>query len=95
MSISVQRQGDRTVEVSVTDTGCGIPAEHLPKIFDRFYRVDPARSRSLDSSGLGLAIVKSIMGLHGGTISVQSEVGKGSTFTLKLPSTGVSAAARR
>jgi two-component system, OmpR family, heavy metal sensor histidine kinase CusS len=94
VSISVQRQDDRTVEVSVNDTGCGIPAEHLPKIFDRFYRVDPARSQQPSGSGLGLAIVKSIMDLHGGTVSMQSEVGKGSTFTLKLPLAGVSAAHR-
>ncbi|MGH8583160.1 MAG: heavy metal sensor histidine kinase, partial [Gammaproteobacteria bacterium] len=57
VSISVQRQGDRTVKVSVSDSGCGIPAEHLPKIFDRFYRVGPARSRQPNASGLGLAIV--------------------------------------
>ena len=94
VSISVQRQDDRSVEVSVNDTGCGIPAEHLPKIFDRFYRVDPARSQQPNGSGLGLAIVKSIMDLHGGTVSMQSEVGKGSTFTLKLPLAGVSAAHR-
>jgi two-component system heavy metal sensor histidine kinase CusS len=95
LSMNVRQQDDRTVEVTVTDTGCGIPAEHLPKIFDRFYRVDPARSRPPDSSGLGLAIVKSIMGLHGGTVSVQSEVGKGSSFTLTFPPAGVSTAVRR
>jgi two-component system heavy metal sensor histidine kinase CusS len=94
VSISVERQDDRTVEVNVTDTGCGISAEHLPKIFDRFYRIDPARSQQPSGSGLGLAIVKSIMDLHGGTVSMQSEVGKGSTFTLKLPPAGVSAAHR-
>ncbi|MGH8507463.1 MAG: heavy metal sensor histidine kinase [Gammaproteobacteria bacterium] len=88
VSIIVQRQDDSTVEVSITDAGCGIPAEHLPKIFDRFYRIDPARSRPPDSSGLGLAIVKSIMGLHRGTVSVRSEVGKGSTFTLTFPPVG-------
>lgn len=91
VSISVQRQDDRTVEISVSDTGCGIPAEHLGKIFDRFYRVGSARSQQPNASGLGLAIVKSIMSLHRGTVSVQSEVGKGSTFTLKLPSTGIAA----
>ncbi|MGH8579969.1 MAG: heavy metal sensor histidine kinase [Gammaproteobacteria bacterium] len=95
VSISVQRYDDRTVEISVTDTGCGIPAQHLPKIFDRFYRVDPARSRQPSGAGLGLAIVKSIMGRQDGTVSVQSQVGKGSTFTLKLQSPRVSAAARR
>jgi signal transduction histidine kinase len=94
VSISVQRQEDRAVEVSVNDTGCGISSGHLPKIFDRFYRVDPARSQQPSGSGLGLAIVKSILDLHGGTVSVQSEIGKGSTFTLKLPPAGVSAAHR-
>jgi signal transduction histidine kinase len=73
------------VEVRVTDTGAGIPAEHLPRIFDRFYRVDPARSRHPEGTGLGLAIVKSIMELHGGSVTVQSEVGKGTSFTLRFP----------
>ena len=95
VSINVQRQYDRTVEVIVTDTGFGIPAEHLPKIFERFYRVDPARSQQPNASGLGLAIVKSIMALHGGTVSVQSELGKGSTFSLSFPLEGVFAAADR
>lgn len=94
VSINVQRQNDRIAEVNVTDTGFGIPAEHLPRIFDRFYRVDPARSQQPNPSGLGLAIVKSIMALHGGTVSVQSELGKGSTFSLSFPLGGVSAADR-
>lgn len=88
VSITVARQDHRAVQVSVTDTGCGISPEYLPKIFDRFYRVDPARSQQLSGAGLGLAIVKSIMGLHSGAIGVQSEVGKGSTFTLTWPSAG-------
>jgi two-component system, OmpR family, heavy metal sensor histidine kinase CusS len=92
VSINVQRQNERIAEVNVTDTGFGIPAEHLPRIFDRFYRVDPERSQQPNPSGLGLAIVKSIMALHGGTISVKSELGKGSTFTVSFP---VSIAARR
>ena len=95
VSINVRRQNDRIAEVNVTDTGFGIPAEHLPRIFDRFYRVDPARSQQPSPSGLGLAIVKSIMALHGGTVSVQSELGKGSTFSLRFPLAGVSTAARR
>jgi signal transduction histidine kinase len=95
VSINVRRQNDRIAEVNVTDTGFGIPAEHLPRIFDRFYRVDPARSQQPNASGLGLAIVKSIMALHGGTVNVQSELGKGSTFSLRFPPAGVSTAASR
>jgi signal transduction histidine kinase len=59
----------------------------LPRIFDRLYRADPARSQHPDGAGLGLAIVKSIMALHGGTVGVESEVGKGSRFTLIFPNT--------
>ncbi|MGH8627519.1 MAG: heavy metal sensor histidine kinase [Gammaproteobacteria bacterium] len=95
VSMNVRQQDDRTVEVTVTDTGLGIPAAHLPRIFDRFYRVDPAPSQQPNPSGLGLAIVKSIMALHGGAVSVQSEVGKGSTFTVRFPPAVVSTAARR
>lgn len=69
----------------VSDTGTGIPADDLPHIFERFYRVDKARSNAPDHSGLGLAIVKGIVEEHGGTIDVISEVGKGSTFTVRLP----------
>ncbi len=95
MSINVQRQNDRIAEVNVTDTGFGISAEHLSRIFDRFYRVDSARSQQPNPSGLGLAIVKSVMALHGGTVSVKSALGKGSTFTLRFPPAEVSTAARR
>ncbi len=73
------------VRVYVSDTGIGIPAEDLDKIFDRFYRVDKARSREKGGSGLGLAIAKWITDAHGGRIEVQSEIGKGTTFTLWLP----------
>lgn len=76
---------DHTIVVSVDDTGCGIAPEHLPKIFDRFYRVDPARSHHHPGMGLGLAIVKSIMDLHGGTVSVQSVPQQGTTITLRFP----------
>jgi heavy metal sensor kinase len=70
---------------SVEDTGIGIPAEHLPFIFDRFYRVDKARANGEGGTGLGLAIAISIAKLHGGAIEVQSEVGKGTTFHIVLP----------
>ncbi len=78
-------QRDGSVELTVSDTGSGIAAGHVPKIFDRFYRLDPARSQQSGSSGLGLSIVKSIMSLHGGTVTVRSDVGRGSDFTLHFP----------
>ncbi len=77
--------GEGGLEVSVADGGCGIAAEHLPKIFDRLYRVDSARTQHPNGSGLGLAIVKSIMTLHGGAVDVQSQPGQGSRFTLRFP----------
>jgi signal transduction histidine kinase len=73
------------VTLSVTDTGPGIAPEHLPRIFDRFYRVDKARSRELGGSGLGLAIGRWIAEAHGGRLEVTSGVGRGSTFTVLLP----------
>jgi len=74
------------IQFSVTDRGIGIPPEHLPKLFDRFYRVDAARRRTEGGAGLGLAIVKTLAEALGGTVSVQSEIGIGSTFTVELPS---------
>ena len=76
---------DRQVQIRVIDHGCGIAAEHLPRLFERFYRVDKARSRKAGGTGLGLAIVKHIMQLHGGSVEVQSTPGLGSTFILLLP----------
>ncbi|MGO2110210.1 MAG: sensor histidine kinase [Pseudoclavibacter sp.] len=76
---------DDAVEVSVTDQGIGIAPEDIGRIFERFYRVDPARSRRTGGSGLGLSIVKHIVENHGGDIRVWSRVGKGSTFTVRLP----------
>jgi len=73
--------------VHVTDQGQGIPAEHLPRIFERFYRVDKGRSRELGGTGLGLAIVKHIAEAHGGRVSVQSRTEQGSRFTIRLPRT--------
>jgi two-component system phosphate regulon sensor histidine kinase PhoR len=69
----------------VTDQGCGIEARHLPRLFERFYRVDKARSRELGGTGLGLAIVRHITLAHRGTVSVESTVGVGSVFTIRLP----------
>ena len=75
----------RTVSVAVIDRGVGIPKSHLPRLTERFYRVDPARSRAMGGTGLGLAIVKHILTRHGGRLSVDSEPGRGSTFTVHLP----------
>jgi signal transduction histidine kinase len=77
--------GEHQVTVEVRDTGHGIEPEHLPHIFDRFYRADPARSRDTGGSGLGLAVVKNLVEAHGGMISVSSAVERGSIFTFTLP----------
>jgi len=82
--VSVRVDGE-LAEVSVTDQGVGIPDQDLNRIFERFYRVDPARSRITGGTGLGLAIVKHIAATHGGDVSVWSVEGAGSTFTLRLP----------
>jgi two-component system phosphate regulon sensor histidine kinase PhoR len=71
--------------VSVIDKGQGVAREHLPRLFERFYRVDKARSRDLGGTGLGLAIVKHVAQIHGGRVSVDSVVGRGSTFRIHLP----------
>ena len=74
-----------SVEVQVADTGVGIPPEHLPRLFERFYRADPARSREDGGTGIGLAIARSVVEAHGGHIHARSEIGKGSVFTFDLP----------
>lgn len=84
VQVSVGTDGSDAV-LAVTDTGMGIPAESQPHLFERFYRVDKARSREEGGSGLGLAICKSIVEAHGGTIMFRSEVGQGSTFIVRLP----------
>ncbi len=84
VSVRCCAAGDE-VAVSVTDLGPGIPAEHLPRLFERFYRVDKARSRQMGGTGLGLAICKHIAQAHRGRIAVTSDVGRGSTFTMYLP----------
>jgi two-component system phosphate regulon sensor histidine kinase PhoR len=76
---------DTAVCISIEDTGIGIPPESLPNIFDRFFRVDKARTREAGGTGLGLAIVKAIVDAHGGDVTVESHVGKGSKFTVVLP----------
>jgi two-component system phosphate regulon sensor histidine kinase PhoR len=80
------RELERDVEFFVKDTGIGIAPEHIPRLFERFYRVDKARSRALGGTGLGLAIVKHLVIAHQGTVRVESEVGKGSTFCFRIPS---------
>jgi signal transduction histidine kinase len=84
VSVTARRDGE-AVFIVVADTGIGISAEDLPKIFDRFYRVDKSRSRALGGSGLGLSIVKKIIQDHCGRVEVESIPGKGSTFRLSLP----------
>ncbi|MGB8022512.1 MAG: ATP-binding protein [Candidatus Nanopelagicales bacterium] len=76
---------DGWVTIAVTDQGIGIPPTELDRVFERFYRVDPARSRATGGTGLGLAIVKHVCANHGGQIDVWSRVGEGSTFTMRLP----------
>ncbi len=85
ISISVAERGQREAEVSVRDDGIGIPKEDLPRIFERFYRVDKGRSKELGGTGLGLSIVKHIVQAHGGRIWAESTFGKGSTFHFTLP----------
>lgn len=88
VGLSMRRQA-ATVTIVVEDTGFGIPEEHQEKIFDRFYRVDKGRSREMGGTGLGLAIVKWIAETHGGTVTLQSEPGKGSVFSVILPLAGL------
>ena len=84
--ISLSRGDGLTTHINMSDTGCGIAAEHLPRIFERFYRVDPARVREGEGAGLGLAIVKSIVTLHGGEATIASTPGQGTNVTLSFPS---------
>lgn len=79
------REEEGIVEIAVVDQGIGIPAEALSRLFERFYRVDPARSRDTGGTGLGLSIVKHVVADHGGEVTVWSEPGRGSTFTVRLP----------
>jgi two-component system, OmpR family, sensor histidine kinase SenX3 len=82
--VSAKGQGS-TVDLNVTDQGIGIPAHEIDRIFERFYRIDPARHRSTGGTGLGLSVVKHVAAAHGGDVRVWSVEGQGSTFTLTLP----------
>lgn len=81
--------GGDLIEIAVTDQGIGISEKDRERVFERFYRVDPARSRATGGTGLGLAIVKHVAASHGGEVTVWSSEGQGSTFTLRLPESGV------
>ncbi len=85
VTVSARRRNG-SVEVAVSDTGAGIPPEHLPRLFERFYRADPARARGDGGTGIGLAIARSVVEAHGGQIRAESEPGHGSVFTFDLPS---------
>jgi len=80
----LHKSGKRAI-FRVADNGVGIPKEDLPRVFDRFYRVDKTRSRETGGTGLGLSIVKQIVQLHDGEITVTSEEGKGTTFVVEFP----------
>jgi len=90
--VEIERSGENAV-VRVQDTGTGIPSRDLPRIFERFYRVDKARSRATGGTGLGLAIVKHAVEQMGGSVTVESDFGRGSTFTVTLPATSERVAA--
>jgi two-component system phosphate regulon sensor histidine kinase PhoR len=85
VKVRAARQNGR-VEIAVVDTGPGIDGKHLPRIFERFYRVDAGRSRELGGTGLGLSIVKHLSEGMGGSITVESTLGRGTSFSLGLPS---------
>ncbi len=84
ITVRVRNDGSQAV-VSVTDTGIGVPAAEMPRLFERFHRIESARARSTEGSGIGLALVKELVGVHGGTIAAESAEGAGTTFTVRLP----------
>ncbi|AEE44729.1 sensor histidine kinase [Cellulomonas fimi] len=91
VGVGVREAGD-LVEIAVVDEGIGIPADEQDRVFERFYRVDPARSRATGGTGLGLSIVKHVAADHGGDVTVWSQPGRGSTFTIRLPRADVGTA---
>src|SRR5664280_598534 len=93
VTVGVRRHRD-TVEIAITDEGIGIAESDLERVFERFYRADPARSRATGGTGLGLAIVKHVATNHGGSVQVWSVEGSGSTFTLRLPALAAAPTAR-
>jgi two-component system, OmpR family, phosphate regulon sensor histidine kinase PhoR len=90
VTVTLAPEGESMVRLSVSDEGEGIPAEHIPRLTERFYRVDSGRSRSLGGTGLGLAIVKHVVERHRGRLDIASSVGKGTTVTILLPAKRVS-----
>jgi two-component system phosphate regulon sensor histidine kinase PhoR len=83
--VETSRTAEGKVRIAIADTGIGIPSEDLPRIFERFYRVDKARSREVGGTGLGLSIVKHVIERMNGCVTVESQLGKGSVFTVLLP----------
>ena len=90
MRVEALHNGDRQIHIAVSDTGVGIPSQDVPRIFERFYRVDKARSRRVGGTGLGLSIVRHVVERMDGRIRVESQLGKGSTFTIILPVCNIS-----
>src|SRR4029079_8458516 len=84
VSVAVRRQGGDAV-VNIADTGIGVPAAEIPRLFERFHRIESAYARSNEGSGIGLALVKELVALHGGTITADSTEGAGTTFTIRVP----------
>jgi signal transduction histidine kinase/DNA-binding response OmpR family regulator len=85
IDVTVQLADEQTVELAVSDTGVGIPEDELPRIFDRFHRIDGQAARTMEGTGIGLALVNELVRLHGGTIAVQSRLGSGTTVCVALP----------
>ena len=83
--IEARQTPEQQILIAVSDTGVGIPSQDVPRIFERFYRVDKARSRRVGGTGLGLSIVRHVVGRMDGRVTVESQLGKGSTFTIVLP----------